>query len=92
MKALILTEQNWMKLRYQLFQTQPKSVMLTRWKMREVLGFTDRLHTEWVNEVNKWGGMGYEHREVHLDFYDEAKLTFFLLKYSDWIRTENADS
>lgn len=81
-----------MKLRYQLIQTQPKSVMLTRWKMREVLGFTDRLHTDWVDEPNKWGGMGYERREVHLDFFDEAKLTFFLLKYSDWIRIENANS
>ncbi len=89
MKPVIMSEQNWHKLRYQLIQTQPKSVMLTRWKMREVLGFTDRLHTVWVNEVNKWGGMGYERREVHLDFFDESKLTFFLLKYSDWIGTEN---
>ena len=90
MKPVVLSEQNWMKLRYQLKQTQPKSVMLTRWKMKEVLGFTDRLHTEWIdNKVNKWGGMGYEQRQVHLDFFDEAKRTFFLLKYTDWIRNEN---
>lgn len=92
MKPIVLSEQHWMKLRHQLIQTQSKSVMLTRWKMREVLGFTDRCHSEWVNEVNKWGGMGYERREVHLDFYDEAKRTFFLLKYGDWIGTENANS
>ena len=85
MKPIVLSEQNWMKLRYQLFQTQPKSVMLTRWKMKKVLGFTDRLHTEWINKPNKWGGMGYELRSVHLDFFDEAKQTFFLLKYTDWI-------
>jgi hypothetical protein len=89
-KPIVLSEQNWCKLRYQLFQTQPKSVVLTRWKMRKVLGFTDRLHTEWIDKPNKWGGMGYEQRQVHLDFYDESKKTFFLLKYSDWINSENS--
>lgn len=92
MKALVMSEQNWLKIRNHLIQTQPKSVMLTRWKMRDVLGFTDRLHSEWVNEVNKWGGMGYERREVHLDFFDEAKRTFFLLKYSDWIGQKDENS
>lgn len=86
MKPLILTEQNWAKLRYQLIQTQPKSVMLSRGKMREVLGFTDRKHIVWINEVNKWGGMGFQETEIHLDFFDESKRTFFLLKYGDWIR------
>lgn len=85
LKHIILSEQNWAKLRYQLKQTYPKSVMLTRGKMKKVLGFTDRLHTEWINEPNKWGGMGYEQRQVHLDFFDEAKKTFFLLKYSEWL-------
>ena len=89
-KPIVLTEQNWSKLRYQLKQTQPKSVMLTRWKMKDVLGFTDRLHTEWINKPNKWGGMGYEQRQIYLDFFDEAKKTFFLLKYGDWIRDENS--
>jgi hypothetical protein len=91
MKPIVMSESAWLDLRAHLFQTQPKSVMLTRWKMREVLGFTDRLHTEWIdNKVNKWGGMGYEQRQVHLDFFDEAKRTFFLLKYTDWIRNENS--
>lgn len=86
LKAVKMSEQNWAKLRYHLFQTQPKSVMLTRWKMKKVLGFTDRLHVEWIEEPNRWGGMGYEERQVHLDFFDEAKQTMFLLKYSDWIK------
>jgi hypothetical protein len=80
-----MTEPAWLKLREHLFQTQPKSVMLTRWKMREVLGFTDRLHTGWINKPNYYGGMGYEQRQIHLDFFDEAKLTFFLLKYGEYI-------
>ena len=90
MKPIVLTEQTWMKIRYQLIQTHPKSVMLTRWKMREVLGFTDRLHTDWVNGVNKWGGIGFERREIHLDFFDEVKRTFFLLKYGDYIDSKDS--
>jgi hypothetical protein len=90
MKPIVLSEQNWAKLRFHLMETQPKSVMLTRWKMREVLGFTDRLHTEWIEKPNKVGGMGYEQRQVHLDFVDEAKKTMFLLKYTDWIKSEDS--
>lgn len=89
---MVMTEQNWAKLRYQLIQTQPKSVMLSRSKMREVLGFTDRKHTYWVDKVNKWGGMGYQETQIHLDFFDDSKRTFFLLKYGDWIRTEDANN
>lgn len=85
MKSIVLSEFAWLKLRRHLFQTQPKSVMLTRWKMKEVLGFTDRLHTEWINKPNKWGGMGYEQRQVYLDFFSESKKTFFVLKYGDYI-------
>jgi hypothetical protein len=92
MKPIVMSEPAWLKLREHLFQTQPKSVMLTRWKMREVLGFTDRLHTEWIEKPNKWGGMGYQETQVHLDFFDEAKLTLFLLKYTDWIRNENRNN
>lgn len=85
MKPIVLTEHNWLKLKYHLLQTQPKSVMLTRWKMREVLGFTDRRHREFYSTT------GYQ-TVICLDFYDEAKKTFFLLKYSDWIRDENSHS
>jgi hypothetical protein len=91
MKPIVLEEEQWLKLRHHLYQTQPRSVMLTRWKMREVLGFTDRLHTEWIaNKPNRYGGMGYTQRQVHLDFFDEAKRTFFLLKYTDWLRDEDS--
>jgi hypothetical protein len=89
MKPIIFSEPDWLKLRYHLIQTQPKSVMLTRWKMKKVLGFTDRLHTEWINKPNKWGGMGYEQRQVHLDFYDTSMKTFFLLKYGDYIHEDS---
>ena len=82
-----MPEDNWFKLRQHLIQTQPKSVMMMRWKMLEVLGFTDRLHTVWIDKPNRYGGMGYQRREVHLDFFNESKRTFFLLKYGDWLGT-----
>jgi hypothetical protein len=83
MKPIVLSEQNWAKLRFHLMETQPKSVMLTRWKMREVLGFTDRVHHEFYSTTG--------HKTVIcLDFYDEAKKTMFLLKYTDWIKSEDS--
>ena len=87
MKPIVLSEQTWAKLRFHLMETQPRSVMLTRWKMREVLGFTDRLHTE---RINKHDRESYLKRQVHLDFFDESKKTFFLLKYTDWIKNEDS--
>ena len=91
MKPIVMSEPAWLKLRAHLIQTQPKSVIMLRGKMREVLGFTNRTHTEWINKPNKYGGMGYQERQIHLDFYDEAKRTFFLLKYTDWIKNENCN-
>jgi hypothetical protein len=86
-KPIVMPEDSWFKLRQHLIQTQPKSVMMMRWKMLEVLGFTDRLHTVWIDKPNRYGGMGYQRREVHLDFFNESKRTFFLLKYGDWLGT-----
>ena len=92
MKPIVLEEEQWLKLRHHLYQTQPRSVMLTRWKMRVILGFTDRLHTEWIKKPNRYGGMGYTQRQIHLDFFDEAKRTFFLLKYTDWLNNEDSNN
>jgi hypothetical protein len=95
MKPIVLSEQNWAKLRFHLMETQPKSVMLTRWKMRKVLGFTVRHHRERVDVRQMTGEFGMRDYGVMmkdwicLDFYDEAKKTMFLLKYSDWIKSED---
>ena len=85
MKPLVLSEQNWCKLRYQLQQTHPKSVLMVRWKMKEVLGFTPREYKEWDHYL------GFK-TSIHLDFFDEPKRTMFLLKYGDWIGQKDADS
>ena len=68
---------------------------MVRWKMKEVLGFTTRTHEEWLgyyddasSEDRRAGRHGYK-TSIHLDFFDEAKRTMFLLKYGDWIKQEN---
>lgn len=75
-----------MLIRERIKNDYPPSVYLTRWKMKAILGFTDRLHDEWINKPNKLGGMGYGVRQIHLDFFDEAKRTMFLLKYGELIQ------
>ena len=91
MKAIVLSIGEWENIIAEVAKYHPKSVVLTRWKMKEVLGFTPREHEEWVGsyddaspEDRRAGRHGYK-TSIHLDFYDEAKKTFFLLKYGDWI-------
>ena len=83
MKPVVLTRDQWRLLREKLRNDYPPSVMLMRSKMRDVLGFTDRSHTNWdtgnLETVTK----------IHLDFFDESKRTFFLLKYSEYISRTN---
>ncbi len=88
MKAIVLSENQWLSLRKEIDRLYPRSVSMIRWKMKEVLGFTDRRHTIWINEANKWDGMGYQKTEIHLDFFDDAKRTMFLLKFSDFLQKE----
>jgi len=78
MKPVVLSQDAWYKLKERLQQDHPRSVVMVRWKMREVLGFTPREHEEWI------GTPGYR-TTVHLDFFDESKRTFFLLRYGDYI-------
>ena len=75
---------------YQLIaQDHPPSVLLIRDKMKAVLGFTSRTHEEWfdrdVNIQDVSYGTRYRIDTMHLDFYNEPKRTFFLLKYGDHI-------
>jgi hypothetical protein len=91
MKALKLTPDEWHLIRQEIDKHHPRSVSMVRWKMREVLGFTTREHEEWLGyydnasaEDRRSGKHGYK-KSIHLDFFDEAKRTMFLLKYGDWI-------
>lgn len=91
MRAAVLTEKQWKDIREQLKKDYPPSVWLSREKMRNVLGFTDREHTDWLGyydtasiEDRLLGKHGYK-TTIRLDFYDESKRTMFLLKYGDFL-------
>jgi hypothetical protein len=88
-KPLVLTPEEWLTIRQEIDKNHPKSVTMVRWKMREVLGFTTREHTEWLGyydraskEDRKAGNHGYK-TMIHLDFYNESQRTMFLLKYGN---------
>jgi hypothetical protein len=89
-QAVKLSKLQWLKLREKLIQDYPRSVILLRWKMLEVLGFTDREHEEWVDYTDDPMDMGWSTKArqttVHLDFYNEPKRTMFLLKYSEYLQ------
>lgn len=49
------------------------------WVCKERLGFTVRVHTDY-SRVEELGAV--RPTSIHLDFYDEASRTMFLLKYA----------
>jgi hypothetical protein len=71
MKSIVLTMSQWAILRDEMMKYYPKSVVLVSYKLKEVLGFTMR---------SDYGAL-----KVHLDFVDDIKRTFFILKYSEFI-------
>lgn len=89
MKPIKLTPRQWRILRERLieeYQDTP-SVIMIRSKMRDVLGFTPREHTEYIDHpetANELRGQRPYHseRNIMLDFYSEPMRTMFLLKYS----------
>lgn len=77
MKPIKLTEKKWHLLKTRLTNDYSPSVMMIRSKKREVLGFTERNHSDFNPKT------GYV-SSVYLDFFDDAKRTMFVLKYSEY--------
>jgi hypothetical protein len=96
MKAIKLTFDEWHQIIQEIARHHPRSVWMIRPKMRKVLGFTAREYEEWVlfdyTGAHSETPRKYLKKEIHLDFYDEAQRTMFLLKYGDWIKNETSIS
>lgn len=73
--TLTLTEKKWNTIYNQIREEHGDSTVLLSWKLKETLGFTVRRHRDY-NPIN-----GHMVNDIRLDFYDEAALTFFQLKY-----------
>jgi len=88
-KPIVISETSWFKIVDLLARDHPPSVLYIRNRMREVLGFTIRRHTEWIDQVvdlkDVRYGTKYSIKTICLDFYNEPKRTMFLLKYSEHI-------
>jgi len=78
------------ELHQQLMNEYGRATMLVSWRMKRELGFTIRHHKGLVPHSDiDWEMMkdeGWKHRyhyetQVHLDFYSESAMTFFVLKY-----------
>ena len=79
----------WSELAWQLRNDYGPSIMIS-FTCKQKLGFTVRHHKGLVpHDAVQWEQMkeeGWTHRyhyeeQVHLDFYDEAQQTFFILRY-----------
>ena len=84
MKPIVISKKQWKVLKDKINYDYPPSVSLVREKMKRVLGFTPRLHETWDARS------GYTYT-MHLDFFDDAKLTMFLLKYSEYVTSDRDD-
>ena len=99
MSTVSLTPEQWKRIRAELHTEYPKSVFMLKDKMRRVLGFTVREHTEWVKvdpqpdgpdwlDTSQEGWYRDRRHEysIRLDFYNERKYTMFLLKFSEYMK------
>lgn len=73
--TLIFTERQWNKVYHRIRDDYGDAVILISWRLKQELGFTVRKHRDY-DPVN-----GHMCEDIRLDFYDEAKMVFFKLKY-----------
>lgn len=78
-KSIKISHSQWVNIRSKILEKHPLSVVVIRDVMKRELGFTTREHTEWLPKVSRYDTV------LYLDFYDEKKRTYFLLKYGDYI-------
>ena len=78
------------ELHHRLLEEHGRATILVSWRMKRELGFTIRHHKglekrddiEWeFVKAEGWDNRYYYQSQVHLDFYNEAQQTFFVLKY-----------
>ena len=79
----------WEPIQYQLGLDYGTRIMLS-WVCKRELGFTVRRHkglephpeAEWeVMRSQGWNHRYHYQEQIHLDFYDQAQQTWFVLKY-----------
>lgn len=95
MKAVVISKEQWEEVLSRIKKDQPPSVWLSREKMKRVLGFTHREHTDWFDSANREDRKAGRHRykvSIHLDFFTDYQRTMFLLKYGEQIGNQIQNS
>ena len=85
---LIIFEEpyEWVTIRDQIKQEFGEKIFMISWRTKRELGFTVRHHKglhPWETGVDDFDLQGryYYAPEVHLDFYNEVAMSWFMLKY-----------
>lgn len=81
-KATRLTIAQWTTIRSRIKEEHGLGTVLVRSHMKEVMGFTHREHVYWTNR-GTGNRRAHQVTEIHLDWYNPAQHTMFLLKYGD---------
>ena len=87
-KPIILTHEQWFKLKNRLTNDYSPSVIMLSYRMKDKLGFTIREYQVWRENGAKWDAIS----DIRLDFYSEPKRTMFLLKYGEYLDDSNRSS
>ena len=79
------SEKLWEPIRQKILAEYGPSHMIS-WVMKRELGFTVRLHQNWITiNKNSYGDditpRRHRQNQVHLDFFSSSALTWFQLKY-----------
>ena len=80
MRAVIFDLEYWKRTLWPRIVADHGKAIMVSWVCKERLGFTVREHRAPVSDDGHFWDYQYQ---IHLDFYDEQKRTFFLLKYMD---------
>ena len=81
--TLTLSVRRWQLLQERIIEDYGRTTMLISWRLKATLGFTVREHRDY--DQDEWENI----HSIRLDFYDENLQTLFLLKYSEFITTND---
>lgn len=83
MSTITLKKDEWQTIREKIEQRHGKNIFLISWRLKRELGFTVRVHQEWIiDEPTCTDRPLYGKKEtIRLDFYDGSAETIFRLTY-----------
>jgi hypothetical protein len=73
MKPVIVTEEQWERIWESMKTRERPSTVLSRSKMREVLGFTNRTHEQYVTRDQLLGPVGEEEWNIMMTLFKAGK-------------------